>query len=1091
MPNLRALLPTLLFPVFLAACSDAPETARDPCRGVTCPANHDCIEGVCVERQQPTGCRTNGDCFLHPDGSFCDVETGKCTGCIVDAHCPSGRTCSGGVCRGAICTTDDDCGPDGPYCLESGNGCVACLVDDHCPEGERCEAGGCVVPPIECEDDETCAAADPARPFCRNDGGRGICVACREDGHCSGGRSCRGGACVDLSCAEPADCAAFPDLPICGEEGRCVSCVEDGDCGEGQRCVDGRCEAPFVCHGHEDCAGSPTGPLCDPATGACVACLVDGDCGIHERCEAGACVAIACATTEDCPIGARCEGDRCVPAGSCGSDDDCAYDPRVPRCDAASGACVACVVDAHCGRGERCVGHACVLPQECTLDSQCRGNFVCNGGLCQACRTREECPRGTCVDGACVEAATCTGDADCAAGRCLGGSCVACATSLDCPAGLWCEGGACVAASACATTEDCGPGRICTGGACVEAGCADDASEPDDDPASAVPLAPGTVVTRTLCPNDEDWLVLAGAEGAGLRAELLAPPAGATLALAWHDPVTRELRTIEGIGGQLLVRQLPLAAVGRYYLRVRSTRGAQGGYGLLASLTPGGLGCTDVLEPNNSRNEPKAIPTDTPLGGLRLCGDDDFYTVQVPAGRGLQAFVFPEGGSAGVGLSLFTADGSQPLGVGTATSLRGGGLVAALAPEPAARTVLVKVSASAPVSRGYEMYVATEDEPACAAAPALLVGGDRGRIRSATLGAEASGMAGACNAGGPDRAWRVEVAEPSRLLAVARGDFPVRLSLQQEGCGSELSCAAAFADGVGTLDVARLDAGVYALVVGGAPGTAGGFELAVQLLEPIEPPLNDTCAAAIGLPLDTGTVTVEGRTAGAASDGSLGCAPGAPEVYYAFQLDEERRVVIDLSASGAAALQLAGGGGESCLGELACEGGRVLRIDRVLPASGPAASYAVAVAATGGVPVDFRLSVTLPPTLPNESCAGALPLTKGAPASGDTTWAADDLFASTAESCTGYLTAGNDLVYALALAAGEGARLTLTPEAGYDAALYVLEGGCTASACIVGADRTFAGGVETVEIDPAPQARVVHVVVDGAAGGGRFTLLAE
>ena len=1076
--HLLRILLLLGLPLLLVACGDD-EQSVDSCRGVVCQEGFDCVDGTCRERVEPPeteGCKANGDCQFDPRGALCDRASGACVACLSDANCGA-RSCVGGACVGEVCSTDADCDASTPFCNEAGDACLACRTGADCAAGEACEAGACVEVPVECTSDAECEAAAPARPLCRVEDGRGLCVACRGDADCTeAGAECRGGACVVTACDDGADCAAFPDLPVC-TDGRCVECAADRDCGPGELCVDRACQAPFRCESDLDCAGMATERVCDELSGACVICASDADCPVGQACQAReACVPVGCNTVSDCPVGATCEAGSCVAAPPCGSAADCTYDPRVPQCNDA-GACVACTADAHCGAGERCIDEQCTRPQDCTADSDCRGGYVCNAGLCSACRTDDQCPRGSCFAGACVDEPTCGSDADCATGVCSAGVCTACATTLDCAGGLWCDAGACVPPPSCTTNFDCGTGYACTAGSCTPAACDGD-REPDQGPAAATPFAPGAPTSGVLCTNDEDWYVLTAVQGSGLSAQLLAPPAGTELTLAWYEPATRALRTLDA-GATLSVRALPQAAAGRYYLRVKSAAGNAGTYGLFASVAVGGGACTDAAEPNQPRNNARAIESGRLYEGLQLCGDDDYYAVQVPAGRTLHAYVFPEA-NGDAALGLYDTDGASVGGLAASTPFLGGGKTASAPAAPTDRTLLVKVSAAAPVARAYALYTSVEADPACNAALPLIDGDDRVRIRSATLGRTADVAAGACGGGGPDVAYRVHLDAGARLLAEVRAPFPARLSLRNASCAGELACSAALATGTGILDVPSLPAGDYTLLVGGTLQSAGPFELAARLLPPIAAPPNDACGSAEPLSFTGAVAQATGSTLGAISDASLSCGPGAAEVFYRFSLAQQRRVVVELDADGAASLALLGA---TCGGEQACVGPqRQARIDRVLAAG----EHTIAVASSSGAPVRFQLVVSQPPDVPNDTCANAAPLAVPGSASGDTTWAADDLSFPLAQSCTGYFTTGNEAFHAVTLAAGQAITATVTPAQGYDTALYVI-GGCAAPQCLAGVDAAFAGGPETLSFT-APAAGTYRIVVDGAAGGGTYTL---
>jgi len=1069
--------------LLLAACG-SDEEQTDPCHGITCPVGFDCRAGTCVEREpapEPAGCEVNSDC---PSSAapFCDRGSGACVACLDDDHC-RGRSCIAGACVGSVCSSDEECGGDTPFCNQAGDACVACREAGDCAAGEACDAGACVPLPVECQTDAECAEAAPSRPLCQATDGRGLCVECRRSSDCADGVDCIGGSCVDLSCTSDDDCAGFPGRSRCGSGGRCVGCEGDGDCGDGARCSDeGLCEAERLCEVDADCAGDPGGPVCDPGTGACVACVVDGDCPFGQRCvDRSACVAIECTGSADCPLGARCDDGACVDPGACTGAGDCTFDPRAPQCGAA-GRCVECTVDAHCGAGERCIGEVCTVPQECSSDAQCTGGFVCSGGLCGACRTDDQCPRGICSAGACVDAPSCASDRDCASGVCAGGVCAACATTLDCPAGLWCESGACVP-PACTSTAACGAGSECVAGVCTQPVC-EGVEEPNEHPVAARPFTPGAPLSRTLCPNDTDWFVFSAGQGATLNANLLAPPPGATLTLGWFDPDTGALKTQGAVGGRLLVPRLERAAQGRYYLRVQAA-GAGGDYGLLATVSSGATSCTDVLEPNDDRNSPRPVPAHGWIEGLMLCGDDDFLLVDVPAGAMLRAYSFVPGG-ADHGFEVFTTAG-QRIASSNPHAYLGGGRFAAVIPEAADRSVLIKISRPAPVELRYSVYLTLDTDPGCSAAPPLFpAGSDRVRLADSTLGRVANLDAGACGAGGPDLVYRVEVPVARRFVAQVRGPFPARLSLRSASCaGAELACAAApIAEGTGTLDVPSLQAGSYTLVVGGAPDTAGPFELAAQLLPEIPSPVNDACGDAEAIALGASGGMASGTTRGAIRDGNLTCAPGAPEVYYEFTLASAARVVVDLQANGPASLALLGPG--DCTTQAACAPPATrTRLDEYLTAG----TWRLAVASASGAPVDFSLQVHLPQPVAGDACPDAQVIDVGTLVQGDNTWAENDSFFPLHTSCTGYYTGGPDVFHVAVLAAGQTVTATLTPAAGYDAALYVVDE-CAAPRCLAGADGALEGGVETLQFT-APATGIYYFVVDGSGGGGAYTLRLE
>lgn len=110
---------------------------------------------------QAVDCKSDTDCGLN---FKCNVSTGACSQCLVDADCPSNQVCNGVVC-------------------------VGCNEDADCESGQECRGSTCVFP---------CSQADPTCPtgqVCNTFQER--CVAeCTSITDCGTGETCDGGACV-------------------------------------------------------------------------------------------------------------------------------------------------------------------------------------------------------------------------------------------------------------------------------------------------------------------------------------------------------------------------------------------------------------------------------------------------------------------------------------------------------------------------------------------------------------------------------------------------------------------------------------------------------------------------------------------------------------------------------------------------------------------------------------------------------------------------------------------------------------------------------------------------------------------------------
>lgn len=992
-----------------------------------------------MEREpEPEGCDSNQDCLFHPDGELCDRASKRCVECFVTDHCPGGRTCESGICEGTACTRHDDCEEGTPYCNVAGDACLECLEDGHCGDG-ICVEGVCEEIPPECTADDECK--EEGKPYCVE----GSCVSCRDDSTCGEGMACAGeGVCLPNACEAQEDCAAFP--------GR--TC-RDGFCGEGD------CDDASHC---ED----PAKPFC--LQHRCVECSAAADCPVGSACVAGSCEAIDCVDLVDCPVGSVCEGGTCQGVGPCEEDLDC-VDPRLPRCGA-EGACVACGSNVDCGHWEQCREGLCEPFDTCRTTSDCKGGFVCQEGACTACAIDEHCPRGSCVAGVCTDAASCSSDAECASGACWNGACVGCAWDQGCVAGLWCEEGSCVGGATCGEGERCPAGTICEEGLCAPVECEDDAYEPDGGFSRARPLKLRSAEGRTICPGDEDWFVFTALEGAVVEAGFFQAPEGTEIALVWFTP-DDERRRMEkpGVGGRW-VGPLPAAAASRYYLVVRSS-GAMGPYLLNVEQS---ATCTDPFEPNDSVKDAKPLPSNTLFQDLRPCGLGDFYTVDVPAGQTLDVYAFFAVGRLDV--QMFNEAGTRVTATTQVITDMGGGNRTTLTPLASDRRITVRLftppSASPPSS--YALFASVQAPEACGAGPELLrLGERRARVQGATLGVSA-GQASACGTLQNRRTYVVQLDEPSRVVAHAEANFRPRLALFDAGCSGALACQGA--SGLeGTLDIAQVPAGTYVLAVG-SEGPQGLFDLSVRVLPPVAPPANNLCSAAA--PIDLSTVrTTSGTTEGATSTVVSSCGGLAPDVFYSFDLTEDRRVVFDLARHNAPLAMF-------LLDDACTPVAEQCTAERRLDAELAAGRYRLGIAATSGKGTSFELTSRSVVTPANDTCAAAQPIGRSMSVVGDTTWARNDSDAPIVSSCTGYLLGGNDVFYRIDLQKDVPVTFTATPGPGYDVALYVLSG-CVGGQCLQGVDAVLQGEEETLVFTPSEDG-TYYVVVDGAKGGGTFGL---
>ena len=135
------------------------------------------------------------------------------------------------------------------------------------------------------------------------------------------------------------------------------------------------------------------------------------------------------------------------------------------------------------------------------------------------------------------------------------------------------------------------------------------------------------------------------------------------------------------------------------------------------------------------------------------------------------------------------------------------------------------------------------------------------------------------------------------------------------------------------------------------------------------------------------------------------------------------------------------------------------------------------------------------PPAEDDTCATATVISTPGTLSGQTTagYTADYDPGST---CTGYAAEGPDRVYSITVGAGERLTVTVAPDAGYDAAVYLVDGSdpanCTAApTCLAGADEEAGGGAEMLSwTNSGGSAVTVFIIVDGYGTDdfGGFTL---
>lgn len=379
--------------------------------------------------------------------------------------------------------------------------------------------------------------------------------------------------------------------------------------------------------------------------------------------------------------------------------------------------------------------------------------------------------------------------------------------------------------------------------------------------------------------------------------------------------------------------------------------------------------------------------------------------------------------------------------------------------------------------------------------------------------------------GGRDVVYQFTLTDPKDVrfqLAPAAGSPLIpALYVRRGNCtsqllGDEVVCLAQVG-GVETLQ-ANLSAGTYFVFVDSSGSTAGGFELTVTQGPPTPPPANDGCTGAQALSFTNEVARVSGTTVGAGNsnspnDNAPACGTdflprrGGRDVVYSYTLSAARDVDVTVTPAAGSGLvpSLYVRAPNQCASfsagfELACVAEAAVRPLRLyLPNQAPG-TYSLFVDANGYGTGDFTLEVTRrPATSPpsNDTCAAPTIIPPGATGvSGDTSGAIDQYSALTyGAACRRSFFDARDLVYQFTATTTGPVTATVSPEAGFDAALLLLQPSCAAAQCVRYADAAGAGVPEAFSFAVTP-GQTWFLVVDSANrelphAFGRFTLTVQ
>lgn len=435
---------------------------------VDCSNGEQCLNGSCVKGGTETIQGDGGPTEKAPENNG---TCGTLKACKDFSDCGSGETCTAGCCA-PTCDANTPCPGDLKCDLSTGR-CVLCLIDADCGAGstlcaadancgtamvKRCENNLCADKPCECGVGEKCDAAS------------GKCLA---DKVCPGGgkpdpqgncpRPCATATCAagqtpdpDNNCqciAKAEYCQTCTRNAECGLDGLCVSdekgnkfCAED--CGPNRGAQQGQCSdtSNYSCFfdgtnkyckpilGYCPCLGikcSTAGTKCCPNTGACQECCGNQDCqapkvcnNVTYICEDNKCAGVTCPSGQACdPKDGMCKGgssgpcpQACQPGTCCNTTtlqctaSACSSAKCQPACDPATQDCCELGVQSTCVPKGQCPANP---GGGCKKDSDCpnAGDKCCSlFGLQQMCLPGSDPTTALLCGGG---SGSCVTDADC------------------------------------------------------------------------------------------------------------------------------------------------------------------------------------------------------------------------------------------------------------------------------------------------------------------------------------------------------------------------------------------------------------------------------------------------------------------------------------------------------------------------------------------------------------------------------------------------------------------------------------------------------------------------------------------------------
>jgi hypothetical protein len=168
----------------------------------------------------------------------------------------------------------------------------------------------------------------------------------------------------------------------------------------------------------------------------------------------------------------------------------------------------------------------------------------------------------------------------------------------------------------------------------VAPSCVPDAFEPNEDSASATPVAAGSYGNLTICPADADWYQIDLATGDTLDLDILFDHDEGDMALEVFDSSMNSVGSAN-TGDDDETLTVGISGDDTYFIAVGLFSDAGSVPGNIYSLDVAvvTLVCpTDTFEPNDSDTDPAPVSPGTYTGLSACSSDDDFYAIDLLAG---------------------------------------------------------------------------------------------------------------------------------------------------------------------------------------------------------------------------------------------------------------------------------------------------------------------------------------------------------------------------------------------------------------------------------------------------------------------------